>query len=71
VPPEFTNIEIPSGRYALYEVSENIPEIVINTWQKIYSEKGYKRNYSADFDIYSANTTNPEETKLKVYVSIH
>lgn len=62
------SIQIPAGKYCLFDVSGDVPQVVIKAWAEIwiFFEKNtdYQRNYVTDFEYYKS------QTEVEVYIGI-
>ena len=70
VPDRMQALEIKGGKYAVFDVSGKIPDAVLETWMKIYKMDELERSFAADFDVYGEEAANPEDAKLRTFVSI-
>ncbi len=70
IPDRMQAIEIVAGDYAVFDVQGKLPDVVVETWQKIYGMKNFVRRFAADFDVYGAEASNPDNARLKTFVSI-
>jgi predicted transcriptional regulator YdeE len=60
---------IQSGNYLLFEAKGDMPQVVIDTWSKVweYFESGgseYQRAYTTDFELYKS------QNEIEVYIAI-
>ncbi len=63
------SITIESGKYLTFHATGEIPEIVIETWGKVWQyfskdDAKYKRTYKTDFEHYL------NQNEIKVYIAI-
>ncbi len=75
VPAEFNSLIIPSQTYTkITSESGPLPDIVIKTWQKIWSMTpqvlGGIRGYKADFEIYDERASDYKNAIVDVYIGI-
>jgi len=66
---ELEQIRIPAGRYMVFAASGEMPQVVIDTWSRIWEyyasdDVPYKRAYSVDFEYYKS----PNE--IEIYIAI-
>lgn len=66
---DLEKISIPGGKYMVFEAKGEVPQIVIETWSKIWSyfSKGdtqYQRAYITDFEFYK------NQNELEIYISV-
>ncbi len=54
--PEFDSIEISGGQYLVFETKGAMPQVVIETWARVWSffetSKQFKRGFTTDFEVY-------------------
>lgn len=72
-------IEIPDGMVAKTITQQNYQQftakgklsdgIVYNQWTQIW-ESGMNRKYTADFEIYDADSSNPDDAKVNIYIAV-
>ena len=70
VPEGMIAKKIPSAKYEIFTPNGKIPEIVVETWQQIWTPQiDVQRTYAADFEVYkiSGNSQNPE---VQIYIGI-
>lgn len=57
--PMHSTITIPSGDYLVFENQGMIPQIVVETWQRIWtyfeSQEKYIRHFNTDFEMYKSD----------------
>ncbi len=70
IPEGMVGLEIEGGRYARYRAEGIPPQNIVETWMKIWEEKGYQRRYGADFDIFTAASFDEDEPVSYVFVSV-
>lgn len=56
-------VKIKEGNYMVWEVKNNSPEAVGDTWGEIWNSN-IERSYDTDFELYSKNGT------IKIYIGI-
>lgn len=65
---EFNTIETQPGYYLVFEDTGTMPQVVINTWQKIWnffeSQTQYTRSYLNDFEMYY------DQEHIAIYIGI-
>lgn len=69
IPKGLTGKEIPTAKYQVFSAKGKLPDIVIQTWQKIWSSE-INRAYTADFELYKADSVGPEIAEVETYVSV-
>lgn len=62
-------VSILSGKYLLFEAKGEMPQVVIDTWVKIWNyflpdDSDYQRAYSTDFELYKS------QTKIEIYIAV-
>lgn len=70
VPDGMQALDVLGGKYAVFDVSGKLPDAVVETWTSIYQLKTIERRFDTDFDVYGEEAANPENAKLKTYVSV-
>ena len=70
VPEGMEARELSGGNYAVFDLHGKLPDVVVETWQTIYGLDGIERRFGVDFDVYGEEAGNPEDARLKTYVSI-
>ena len=65
----FSAINIQEGNYLVFRGQGTMPQIVIETWMRIWSyfessEAAYTRNYKTDFELYRS----PQE--IEIYIGV-
>ena len=69
IPEGLTGKEIPASNYHVFPSKGKLPDIVIQTWQNIWSS-GIDRAYVADFERYKSDSAEPENAEVETYVSV-
>jgi predicted transcriptional regulator YdeE len=69
IPKGMIGKDIPKSRYALFESTGKLPEVVVRTWSEIYAVP-LKRNYKADFDVYGEKASDPNNAIMETFVSV-
>lgn len=70
VPKGMKAVTIEEGNYAAYTAHGKLSDgIVINTWNKIWSST-LERTYKTDYEFYSAQMFNPDETHVEVLIGV-
>jgi predicted transcriptional regulator YdeE len=69
LPEGLTGITVPASKYNVYSLSGKCPHNVLDAWAEIW-KSGANRKYSADFDVYTPNYSNFEDSVVKIYVGI-
>lgn len=63
-------IQIPASKYAVFKAEGDLTGgAVFETWTKIW-QTDLDRTYSADFEIYGKDATNPQNGKIDIFVGI-
>ncbi len=70
VPKGMIGKYIPSTKYKEFVSEGKLPDCVVKTWESIWNLK-FDRSYLADFDVYDPSMMNPENAKVKTYLSIN
>jgi predicted transcriptional regulator YdeE len=54
----FQTVQVPGGKYMVFEAKGTMPEIVVQTWGSIWeffeTNGAFKRRYTTDFELYKA-----------------
>lgn len=69
LPDGFRTVLIPSGEYCVYHLAGKCPANVLNAWDQIW-KSDIKRKYTADYDRYTPDTKNFEDSNVKIYLSV-
>lgn len=70
IPDGMVGMEIQASNYLEFISEGKLPTCVLDTWEDIWNSK-IDRKYSADFDVYDPNKMDPENARVKTYVSIN
>jgi predicted transcriptional regulator YdeE len=75
VPAGMVAKKIPAGKYAVFTTEKGPgPKVVPEAWMKInslpQSAVGGDRAYHADFEVYDARATDPQNLQADIYVGI-
>ena len=62
-------ITLPAGTYMVFEATGEMPQVVIETWVKIWeyfssANKEYQRNYIIDFEFYKS------QHEVEIYIGV-
>ena len=62
-------ISIHNGNYMLFEAKGDMPQVVIDTWSKIWDffssdEAKYQRAYTTDFELYKS------QNEIEIYIAV-
>jgi len=68
-PGSFSGITIPAGKYQVYSLAGDPLHSILDAWQEIWASDA-DRAYTCDFDLYSVNSRNFQETEVKIYLSL-
>jgi len=70
IPDGMTGLTIPPTKYLVFPVEGEMPMALVQAWGYIWNYFGngttYERDYTADFELYSAN----DPTKVDIYIAI-
>ncbi len=69
VPEGMVSITIPAQQYALITAKGEMPNALVTAWQSIWTSD-IKRNYKADFELYTPKFNNGQNSELDIYVGI-
>ena len=63
------NVSIPSGTYMAFEAKGEVPQVVIETWSKIWDyfsqeDAQYQRAYTTDFEFYK------NWNEVEIYIAV-
>ncbi|EMY76510.1 GyrI-like small molecule binding domain protein [Leptospira weilii serovar Ranarum str. ICFT] len=68
----FENVQLPEGKYMeLISSKGKSPEIVIQLWQKVWSDSEIKnrRAFEVDYEIYPIDFSTTLETQVRLFLS--
>jgi len=62
-------VTLPAGSYMVFSAQGKVPEIVIETWAKVWSyfsqgDTKYKRSYATDFEYYKY------QNEVEIYIAV-
>jgi predicted transcriptional regulator YdeE len=60
---------IPEQKYRVYLAQGQMPDAIIHTWQDIWSNPP-ARAYIADFEVYGAQSQDPEKPEVEVLIGL-
>ena len=70
VPGGLTGVTIPGGSYRIFTAEGKLSDgIVINAWNTIWNTP-VNRSYTADFEVYSSDNRNPDNTEVNIYIGV-
>lgn len=69
IPEGFMGTTFQAGKYSVYHLSGKCPQNVLSAWQNIW-ESSPERAYTADFDEYTPNAVNFEDSDVKIYLAV-
>lgn len=69
VPEGLVGKVIPASEYAVYTTQGKFPEGLIAAWQAIWKAQ-FKRLYTSDFELYSADFDPEHNPQVKVYIAV-
>lgn len=53
IPEPFISIVIPKSNYQVFEAATGQPELIVDTWQKVWTHQfKHKRTFVADYELY-------------------
>lgn len=71
IPNGMSGITVPSAQYEVFAVKGKIPDKVVETWLHIWQpEIDKQRSYTVDFEVYSSQNDNPENSEVKIYIAV-
>ncbi|MBT2575278.1 AraC family transcriptional regulator [Bacillus sp. ISL-51] len=70
--PKYKERILPASSYAVFTSrSGPIEEIVIETWQEVWSwEKRHLRTYSGDFEQYGLEAAQPLQAQIQIFIAV-
>ena len=65
---DLENVKIKSGKYLVFKGTGEMPQVVINTWSKIWDyfsadTPDYQRAYTTDFELYKS------QDEIEIYIA--
>lgn len=71
IPPGLMGREFNGGQYRKFVAKGKMPHVVIRQWQEIWNEdKKLGRKYTADFEVYSRKSRDPENAEIEIFIAI-
>lgn len=74
VPDQFSRLDIPASKWAVFEVRGPVPESIARTWKQIYSEwfpsHGYEHANIASFEVYTELEPTQSNSYSEIWVPI-
>jgi predicted transcriptional regulator YdeE len=75
VPERMIARRIPAAKYVMVETERGpVQQVVVAAWQKIWStspeELGGERAYRADFEVYGAEASDPQNSQVRIFVGL-
>lgn len=67
---EFVVKEVPKAKYAVFTAKGPFDKSIGKAWMGIWQNKELKRTFTNDFEWYDKNSTNDENSVVKIYVAI-
>ena len=63
------NVTVPGGIYMVFEAKGEVPQVVIETWSKIWNyfsieDSQYQRAYTTDFEFYK------NQNEIEIYIAV-
>lgn len=65
----FEKIEVPKQRYAVFKVRGQLPNVLVESWNKI-RELGLNRTFKYDFEVFGEKGKNLMDSEFEIYVGI-
>ncbi len=62
--------KIPQSKYAVFTAKGPFATAIGKTWIEIWQSKDLQRTFTADFEWYDKNSTDDENSIVKIYVAI-
>lgn len=62
--------EIPATKYAVFTAKGPFASAIAQTWMEIWQNKDIKRTFTHDFEWYDVQSTNDENSVVKIYIAI-
>jgi len=69
VPAGLSELVIPTGEYTVITARGVLPDSVMRAWSGIWAS-GMDRAYRPDFEVYGEQTMDPENSEVKIYLSV-
>ena len=71
VPPGFSAVKIPGGKYAKFVAKGKMPDAVVNEWTAIWKMgEQLQRSYTSDFEVYDTRSHDPNNAEVDIFVAI-
>ena len=70
VPANLYSITLPASKYAVFDVSGNLEQNVLQMWEHIEGDAGLERAYSADLEIYDSSSIDETEGNAEIWTSV-
>lgn len=71
VAPEWmVAIDVPEASYMRYEAKWAMPDAVIHTWEKIWTNPNLQKNYTFDYEVYWEKAQNWDQSEAEVFVGV-
>jgi predicted transcriptional regulator YdeE len=61
---------IPSSDYAVFQAIGKHPEVLIETWERIWKETSFKRTYTGDYEMYGDSFFSKSPQEVEVFIAI-
>lgn len=62
--------EIPASKYAVFTAKGPFSSAIPKAWQEIWQNKDINRTFTSDFEWYDSNSTDDDNSVVKIYVAI-
>ncbi len=70
IPQGMVAKEIPQSKYAVFTAQGPFATAVGKAWMEIWQNKDIQRTFTNDFEWYDSNSTNDENSIVKIYIAI-
>lgn len=70
VPAGMVVKEIPAAKYAVFTATGPFYQAIFNAWMQVWQEQEIDRTFTADFEWYDAQSTDDENSIVKIYIAI-
>lgn len=70
IPHNMVSIQIPAGKYAVFTAKGPFHPAIANVWLNEIWKSNLDRTFTYDFEWYDSQSTNDENSIVKIYISI-
>jgi predicted transcriptional regulator YdeE len=74
IPAGMQVYHVPAQQYVVFTTPKGqIPNIVVDTWQKIWAQENagtLKRAYLTDYELYDERSSDPQNAQVDIYIGI-